>query len=347
MSTGPDGTSPSRPATVLVAGRGSGPGDGLQRLQRGAGGWSRSSLAVVDQLSALAAHPTLPVLYGVSGLGEGTVHAWEVTTDGARRLSEQPSLGLEPCHAAVDPSGDVLVVVNYASSSLTVLHLAEDGSLDGGPEVLRLTGHGPESERQSEAHPHQVVFAGGRMYAVDLGADVVRLFALDADGRLTESAQHAVPAGTGPRHLVVLDDGALAVSGELTSTVLVGHPDVGRDWTVRPSTSRTGPVPTADGRNYPSDIQRSPDGRVVYVANRGYGTVAAFAVGSGTPELLAEIDAGVVWPQHLLLLGDELLVAGADASVVAVLPLVDGVPQEPSERIECAGAVWLLPWPAL
>ena len=66
-------------------------------------------------------------------------------------------------------------------------------------------------------------------------------------------------------------------------------------------------------------------------------------MGGEAPVLVGELDAGVSWPQHLLLDGDELLVAGRDTSNVAALALVDGIPVSSRVLFDCPGAAWLLP----
>lgn len=334
---------------LYVAGRGSGPHDGLHRFMRRGGRWHGAHLTLVDQLSALAWHPSIPVVYGVSGGGEvGSVHAWDVSDGTAITLAAMPSGGAVPCHLAVDPNARMLVVTNYATSTLAVWPLAADGSLIGQGELIVLKVASLDSDRQGVSHPHQVVFDGDVLHVVDLGADVVRTFAVAEHGTgaeaLTPVRVVPVPTGTGPRHLVVLSAGGVAVSGELASTVLTGCPaDRAPGWLVSPSTQRTGPAHGRLLRNYPGDIQCSTDGRLVYLANRGYDTIATFAVGAGTPRLIAELDSGVKGPQHLLLANDELLVAGVDSSLVVAMPLRDGVPGEHRVLLECAGAAWLLP----
>jgi hypothetical protein len=142
----------------------------------------------------------------------------------------------------------------------------------------------------------------------------------------------------------VLDDGVVAVSGELRSTILTGRVrDAASPWRVAASTGRTFPPSGAPSRNYPGDITASPDHALAYLANRGHHTVSTFAVGGEAPLLVGELDAGVEWPQHLLLAGDELLVAGRESSNVAALALVDGVPVSSRILFDCPGAAWLLP----
>jgi 6-phosphogluconolactonase len=248
---------------------------------------------------------------------------------------------------AVEPDGGTLVVLNYASGSIGVQKLAADGSCDGELHLVNLLGSGVDSERQEGPHPHQAVFHDDRLYVVDLGADLVREYDVephaDAARTLSPARETAVPAGTGPRHAAVLPDGRFAISGELASTVVIGRPGSDLDsWVIAPSTKRTGPAKTRHPRNYPGDIQASTDGRMIYVANRGYDTITTFAVDDTEPRFISEVDAGVAWPQHLLVADGELLVAGWDSSRVMTLSLVDGEPGEAHVLFECPGAAWLI-----
>jgi 6-phosphogluconolactonase len=334
---------------LFVAGRGSGLRDGLHRWVHNESGWQGSHLDTVTELSALAAHPFLPVIYGVSGVGEdGWIRAWDISGDRAVALNVIESQGAEPCHLALDLSGRLLVVTNYTSSTLAVQKIAADGSFMGELRLIHLSGSSVELDRQQDAHPHQAVFDGERLYVTDLGADLLREFHVDLDGKgpntLLSVRDTPLPAGSGPRHVVVLPGGRVALSGELGSTLIIGRPGGGAEtWSHVPSTGRSGPAKTRHTRNYPGDIQASPDGRLVYLANRGYDTIATFSVVDEKPRLISEIDAGVTWPQHLLLRGENLLVAGCDSSQVVTIPLFEGVPTEPTVLFDCPGACWLLP----
>lgn len=332
---------------LFVAAFGSAPEHGLYRFGLRDGAWSGRQLAAVPALTSLARHPSLPVVYGTAGTPTtGTVLAWAVGGDDAALLSSVPADGTEPCHLAADPHGRWLAAANYSSGSVAVWGLSEDGSLTGREQLLELTGSGSDPDRQEAAHPHQVVVDGDRAYVPDLGADLIRVYRCDGDGasRLVPEREHAVPAGTGPRHLVVLGNGRVAVSGELASTILTGSvADPATPWCAVASTRRSLPPSGAPSRNYPGDITASPDRARAYIANRGHHTVSTFAVGGEDPQLLGELDAGVGWPQHLLLIGNELLVAGRETSNVAALTLENGVPVSSRILFDCPGAAWLLP----
>ncbi|WEX12413.1 beta-propeller fold lactonase family protein [Chelativorans sp. AA-79] len=332
---------------LLVAGRGAGQSDGLHQWTFGEGGWRGVHLATVDQLASLAPHRSLAVVYGSSGTGdEGFIHGWRLDGERADRIGGKSSEGLSPCHVAVDPEGRFLVVTNYRTSALGVQRLTPQGGFDGEIDLIPLSGRGLDPERQSGPRPHQTLFHQGRVYVVDLGADRVREFEIDkaatGEAGLRETGATPVPPGTGPRHGVWLPDGRLAIAAELASTIVLGRPGIAaEEWGVTKSTTHTGPAKTRFDRNYPGDIRCSADGRYAYLANRGYDTIATFDVSGPLPVMVSEIDAGVAWPQHLLIHGDHLLVAGWESSRVVAMPLVDGLPAAAEPVFDCGGAGWL------
>lgn len=336
--------------SLLVASRGVFELHGLTRWVQVDGRWRGKTLAQVNQLSALARHPALPVVYGTSRIGmEGAIHAWRVDGDTVTTLGEKSSGGAEPCHLVVAPTGRLLIVTNYTTSTLGLQRLDADGSFEGPIELLKLNGGGPELPRQDDAHPHQAFFNGETLVVIDLGADLVREYSVDPEkpgtDALTPVRTTSVPANTGPRHAVVLPDGRLAISGELGSNLVVGHlGEPAETWSNVSSTRVTTPGKTRWSRNYPGDIQRSPDGRHVYFANRSIDTVSTFDVSGAAPILVSELDTEAQWPQHLLVTGDHVLVAGWDSSSVKAMPLVGGVPTSVTHLFDCPGAGWLMLW---
>jgi 6-phosphogluconolactonase (cycloisomerase 2 family) len=341
-----DTSSGSRIAGLYVAGYGFDVECGLYRFLYVDEHWAGELLTAVAELAALARHPWLPIIYGVSG-GAGIVRAWDLSGDGARLVSESSTAGIEPCHVAIDVGGRMLVVANYESGSIAVWELTSDGALLGAPGVIELSGSSVTPDRQSGPRPHQLVFVNDSVCVVDLGADAVHIFTISplrsGANALTAAKSVSVPAGTGPRNLVTLPHDRIAFTGELGSTVisgkLNGHPS---NWRSSPSTKDARPI-SGPPRNFPGDIQRSPDGQLVYVANRGNDTIATFSVGEEAPQLVGELNSSVRWPQHLLLANNELFVAGRDSSNVVALSLLDGLPVESRALFECPGAAWLLP----
>lgn len=327
-------------SSYLVASRGKSADHGLVCLDLGTGQPALHVLAGADQLSSLARHPIHQIIYATAGMmTPGRVLAWQLIDGSAEKIFDEDAGGgeLEPCHIAIEPGSRFVAVANYTSGQIVLWPLAEDGRPEGLPTRIQLSGSGADSVRQDAAHPHQVHFSshprGVTMYATDLGADLVRVFDVRFDGRriaaVEQTAAHSLPAGTGPRHLVFLRDGRVAISGELASTFITGRLDSGT-WHVLRSTLKEGTVTGRTNRNYPGDLALSPAGNYVYLANRGYDTVSTFDVRGEEPVLVSEISAGVAWPQHFLVESDALLVAGWDSSAIARYPLVDGMPGSPS-----------------
>jgi 6-phosphogluconolactonase (cycloisomerase 2 family) len=99
----------------------------------------------------------------------------------------------------------------------------------------------------------------------------------------------------------------------------------------RPATL-TGPT----GRNYPSDIALSGDGRFLYVGNRGNDTVTTFAVDGDGLTGVDETPCGGRWPRHLALDGDLMYVANQQSHTVTVLRVdpATGAPRLTGARID-------------
>ncbi|MFC0865650.1 lactonase family protein [Sphaerimonospora cavernae] len=283
--------------------------------------------------SFVIAHPRLPLLYAVLERDAGGVAVFESEPDGPRPVIELPSGGSYPCHLAIDPEAAWLVVANYGDGTVGAFRLAPDGLPEPEPLLFRHEGSGPDPERQEGSHAHQAVFGpDGVLHVTDLGADLVRRFLPgmrphpDGPVRLT--------AGSGPRHLVHHQD-HWYVTGELDGCVTVY--DAG--W------REAGRVPASGGgkHNYPSHIAVSPDGRHIYVGNRGPDTVTAFEVDGPRLTLVAETDAGGSWPRHFAVDGDRLYVANQRSDNVAVLTLKDGIPQPTGETLHVGTPSCVLP----
>ncbi|WP_454140877.1 lactonase family protein [Microbacterium lacticum] len=313
-------------STLLVGARGNGerPG-GLYRLPSRGG--EAQHIGGGGVVSAILAHPRLPLVYALAGAESepGRLLVWR--GDGEESVAFATG-GVEPCSLDVSPDGRCLVVANYSSHAVALFTLGADGMPVDAPQVTTLTGSGPDPGRQEAAHPHHVQFTGAdTVRVVDLGADRVRTLArIDGLPALVETAAEAVPVGCGPRHPTELAAGSLAISGELDSTVIWRTTSSG-PWRSIASTGIR-----AEVRNYPSDIVAAPRHGLVYVGNRGNGTIGVIDTISET--LVQEIRVPGTWPQHLLLTTGALHVAVTDAdAVVAFTVHADGSLGEHPELI--------------
>ncbi|GAA1819779.1 lactonase family protein [Planosporangium flavigriseum] len=285
--------------------------------------------------SWLVAHPVAPVLYAVSELADGAVNALSVGADGALHpVSRQPSGGSDPCHLAVTADGRHLLCANYGNGTAAVFALDSDGTLGARTDLVTRHGSGPDPSRQEGPHAHQVTVTEDEVIAVDLGTDTIYGYRLGAGGRLNPTWQAHAGPGVGPRHLVSAPDGRRYVADELSSTVSVYEPQA--DGGLRLVYRRPATLTEPAERNQPSEIALSPDGRYVYVANRGNDTVATFAVDGDELRGVDETPTGGRWPRHFTLDGDLMYVANQYSDAVTVLRVDPdtGVPRATGARID-------------
>ncbi len=196
---------------------------------------TRIILPGTQQCSFLALHPFLPVVYAVHSTQQGSVSAFNVTTSGdsvsLRPLdsaSATSTLGDDPCHVDVDPSGQFLAVANYNSGD-AVLYVIESSGAIGRPHHIRhdtkVAPTGPNKERQEAPHCHFVMFRRHAdsllLFVVDLGLDRVQIYRVDVTQRRAEPYGHLeLPPGSGPRHLA-FHNRYVFVGNELSNTVSV------------------------------------------------------------------------------------------------------------------------------
>ncbi|MGK5681217.1 lactonase family protein [Actinoplanes sp. URMC 104] len=328
-----------------------GDGEGVTLLRRDPVTGVLTRLGVVARTpspSFLVQHPALPVLYAVNELEtDGTVSAFTVAADGALTpLAVRPTGGGDPAHLAVTPDGRHLLVANYATGSVAVFPLDAEGAPGERTDLLTLEGSGPVADRQAGPHAHMVFPVRDEVLIADLGSDKVWRARLDpVPGRLTMlPAAVAAEPGTGPRHVRFSPDGALFVVGELGGDLTWWRPAGAGSLRQAGRAATT----TAEGENYPSEIVVRPDGRFVYVANRGPNTVATFAWDGENATLVAETPVGGDWPRHMILAGDHLYVTNQRSQNVTTFRVdrETGVPATQGEPTAEPTPTCLLRWNA-
>jgi 6-phosphogluconolactonase len=255
--------------------------------------------------SFVAVHPNGKFLYGVHEPTGGDVSAFRIEADGKlSKINSQSSGGGGPCHVSVSPDGRNVFTASYGAGSLACLPIKADGSLAEPSEVVQNAGTGPNKSRQEGPHLHAIYAdASNRfVYACDLGTDEVLMFRLDSPtGSLAPLSPRSakVPPGGGPRHLALHPNGRFVfVNDEMTSAVTVFERDK--------SSGVLNPVQTIstlpDGRDVPgnstAEIFLHPNGKWLYVSNRGHDSIAAFSVGEdGKLSVLQIAPAGVSIPR--------------------------------------------------
>ncbi len=141
-------------------------------------------------------------------------------------LNTKASHGTDPCHLMVDHSGRNALVANFASGSVAVLPLDNDGALKEASCVIQHTGSSVDPQRQAGPHAHAVAIDAGNRYVFvpELGLDKVMIYEFDPEaGTLTPNPNQPsidVAPGAGPRQLVMHQNGGFAfLINELNSTM--------------------------------------------------------------------------------------------------------------------------------
>ena len=307
--------------------------------------------------SFLAVHPNGRTLYAVNeveqlfGKATGGVRAFAIGSGGGTLgpLAEQMSEGTAPCYSSTDRSGRAVFVANYGSGTVTVLPIGANGGVARASQVVQHSGSGPVTDRQAGPHAHCVIPhpANRFVYAADLGADRVFAYRFDArSGVLTAVPQSdAIMApGTGPRHLAFHPTRPLLfVSGELNSTVTALRCDPTSGALTSAQVISTLPADWK-GANYPADVHVAPNGRTLYVSNRGHNSIAVFSVAAnGALAMQQVISTGGDWPRNFSLdpVGRWLLAANqrSNSIVVFARDVATGQLRETTRRIEIPSPV--------
>jgi 6-phosphogluconolactonase (cycloisomerase 2 family) len=283
-------TGPSFMYVGSFTSEGRGHGEGISVFQRKGAAWSL--IQVVKEL----ADPSFVIvdrqkrhLYSAHGDGtEAVAYAIDDMTGRLSVMNRQPTRGRNGVHLAIDATGRFLALANYATGSLVVLPINDDGSLAPVSDLADMKGTpGPHRTQQESSHPHHCPFdRTGRFIVVpDKGLDKVFVYRLDtAKGKLVPGSPADVVsrAGAAPRHVDFHPAKPFAyVINELDSTIAVYQfePDQG---VLKPLQVHTTLPTSYTGNNTCAEIAVAPSGRFVYGSNRGHDSIAIFSVDQAT-----------------------------------------------------------------
>ncbi|GAA4750293.1 hypothetical protein GCM10023350_39300 [Nocardioides endophyticus] len=288
-------------------------------------------------VNAITLHPRLPVGYAVTSEHCRIATVALIEDGGIETRAEVATGPTLPCALTVDPSGSALVVVHYLAGRVTRHRLGSDGSVEDSESLPVPPGAGPDLDRQDRPYPHQARFVpgdGGDLWVSDLGADRLLRYPI-GDG---PPDVLALARGSGPRHFAWLGEHRVAVVEELSSRLSVYRIEAGALDLL--GSAPLGAAVPGRTRNYPSDLAVRPDRALVYVANRGAGSISVVDVTAG-PSVVQEITVGV-WPQNLLLGTDGLWCAVRDDDRIVRLPFLErGLLGAPEHVVEVSRPSWI------
>jgi len=261
--------------------------------------------------SWVAVHPSGKFLYAANEAGKAsTVSAFAIDKKNGKLelLNQLPSLGEDPCYLSFDKTGKYAFVANYTSGTIAVFPILTDGRLGEHTALVQDQGAtGPNKERQEGPHAHWIETSPDNRFVLvaDLGLDEVLVYKFDArSGTLTpnEPAFARMKAGSGPRHLVFHPNGKFVFSvSELSSTATSFAYDAKKGTLKEIGAVSTLP-PGFSGRNDVAEAAVHPNGKFLYVSNRGNDSVAILSVdpAKGTLAPVGGIPTGGKQPRHFI-----------------------------------------------
>jgi 6-phosphogluconolactonase len=338
-----------------------GKSEGVYRSELDAktGELSKPELAAkVGSPSFLHIAPDGKTLYAVGeaagGKDGGGVYSWKLdAASGA--LSDQVSLtsgGSGPCHISTDAKNEFAIVANYSGGSTAVFKLKSDGSLEKRTGFVQHKGSSVNKQRQEGPHAHCGFFdeSGTIGFVCDLGLDQVLLHSLDrSTGVLSPSkpAFIAMPAGSGPRHIHLAPGNKVAfVNGELDMTLNVVSMNLKESkFDVVQSVTTLPDGVTKTDKDSTAETRIHPNGKFVYVSNRGHNTVAAFSFDAETMKVkpVGHISGDIKIPRNFNLTPDGkwMLIASQDGGKVGVYAIDEktGLAKETEHVVKIDGCV--------
>ena len=242
--------------------------------------------------SFVAPHPDRNLLIAVNEVGDfegasnaGGITSFQMSSDGTlKAINSRSTRGGFPCHLSVDKTGNFVLAANYGGGSVICYPINDDGSIGEAASFHQHSGSSANPRRQEGPHAHSVNLSADNRHAVvaDLGVDKLLVYEFNADtGELTANDPPAFSAspGAGPRHFSFHPDGKYAyTNNELTSSVTALKYDPESGSFTEITTLSTLPDGFS-GNNSTAETRVHPNGKFVYVSNRGHDSIAIFAVG--------------------------------------------------------------------
>ena len=286
------------------------------------------------------------------GQKSGAVSAFSIDrkTGSLTFLNKQPSRGGAPCHISVSRDGKFVLVANYVGGNVAVLPVKADGSLGQAIELEQHSGSGPDKTRQEAAHAHSIMLDSGNKYAFvnDLGIDRIMIYEFDSkNGKLAPNPKqpfYQSRPGAGPRHFKFHPGGKYAFAvNELDMTVSSLSYDQSSGTLKEIQAISTLPVDFT-GENSCADVHVSPDGRFLYVSNRGHDSIAAYRIEgmSGRLELIEHVSTQGKTPRNFAIdpSGTFMLVANQRSNSIVTFSI-----DPESGRLKYSGQTISVPSP--
>lgn len=262
-----------------------------------------------------------------------------------------PSYGDHPCYIGFSPNEQFIVTANYSGGSLSIYKLNPSNQLSH-LQTIQHDGKSINESRQEKAHVHSTVFSpdGNFLLVADLGTDKIYSYAFDQSKNEPASlfSTYETLPGAGPRHVLFSADGKTVFAVQELTALLETF-----DFKEGKLISRQCISLLADdfeGSVGAAEVRISPDGKHVYVSNRGEAnTISVFQQMeiSKDFERIQVIASGGIMPRNFNLTADgKYLLAAHQASndiVVFERNIDSGILTQTDWKVAVNKPVYLFP----
>ena len=282
----------------------------------------------------VALHPDLSVLYAIGeqknaqGKVLGTLKSYTIDPASGRLapLNHQIAGDDSLCYVSIARDGRTALGAGYNQGYVVSFPLKADGTLGERVSFRQHTGSSVNKDRQTSPHAHCIDLDPANRFALvaDLGLDQVLAYPFDPAKNTLASDPVAfrTKPGAGPRHLTFDRSGRqVYVVNELDSTLTLADYDAEHGRLTEHQTLQLLPS-DFKGLSTAAEVVIHPSGKFLYASNRGFDSLALFAIAPDTGRLafVEYMRDGVKHPRHFAIdpSGTWLLCANRDADTVTV-----------------------------
>lgn len=248
-------------------------------LDTDAGKVTDVSLAVPSQKPAyLQVGPNKQVFAVKQDGDQAGVASYDLNGDEAKTLSTILATGPAPAYVGLDEKRHLLYSANYHTANVEVFKIDQEGKLTQTDKVTHQGETGPEPEQEAPHVHYADLTPDQRLIVCDLGMDLIVVYNVSDDGKLTAASRYKFEPGFGTRHLIFHPNGQYVyVLGELSSKLAVLKYNAADASFTHLQTIKTIPADWT-AHNGAAAIRMSKDGKFIYTSNRGENTIAVFEV---------------------------------------------------------------------
>lgn len=332
----------------IPQGRSTSQGIYVSRFNSSTGEMTEPELAAkIRNPSFLAIHPNQRFLYSVSEdpesvgpyLDKGSfvsAYAIEGVRGKLKLLNTVPSGGTSSCYLSLDKSGNYVMVASFGSGNVSVIRVKEDGSLGEQTGFHQQTGKSVDPHYQAGPHVHSIDVSSDNRFAVtaNLGTDKLITYRFDAaTGKVSPNDRASLtvePLSGGPRHFIFSNDGKFGyLVCEMTGVVKTYTWEQGtgvltevQSVSTIPSDYKVNKYSALLNPFHSAEIALHPNGKFLYLSNRGPDTILVFSVDpvKGTLASIEEVGSRGVMPRQFAIdpTGSYLLAANEASDDVVI-----------------------------